>query len=305
MAIVQTNTNYTYETMRSNIYELNKNYPFIQVQNIGYSVLGRTLPVIRLGQGSKHVFYSASFHANEWITSVVLMNFIEDYCIAYVNNTNLFGYNIRNLFRTTSIYIMPMVNPDGVNLVTGAYNTNSSIYRSFQSIANNYPRISFPNGWKANFNGVDLNLQFPAGWEQAKEIKYSQGFTSPAPRDFVGYGPLTEPESLAVYNFTLRNNFRLVISYHTQGQEIYWNFQNINPPNGYQIGTQFANASGYTLANVPFNSSFAGFKDWFIQNYNKPGYTIEAGLGNNPLPISQFNEIYNDNLGILILGAIL
>ena len=305
MAIVQTNTNYTYETMRSNIYELNKNYPFIQVQNIGYSVLGRTLPVIRLGQGSKHVFYSASFHANEWITSVVLMNFIEDYCIAYVNNTNLFGYNIRNLFRTTSIYIMPMVNPDGVNLVTGAYNTNSSIYRSFESIANTYPRISFPNGWKANFNGVDLNLQFPAGWEQAKEIKYSQGFTSPAPRDFVGYGPLTEPESLAVYNFTLRNNFRLVISYHTQGQEIYWNFQNINPPNGYQIGTQFANASGYTLANVPFNSSFAGFKDWFIQNYNKPGYTIEAGLGNNPLPISQFNEIYNDNLGILILGAIL
>ena len=305
MAIVQTNTNYTYEIMRSNIYELNRSYPFIQVQNIGYSVLGKQLPIIRLGRGEKEVFYSASFHANEWITSVVLMKFIEDYCISYVNNTNLFGYNIRNLFRTTSIYIMPMVNPDGVNLVTGAYNANSNIYRSFQNISNNYPRISFPNGWKANFNGVDLNLQFPAGWEQAKEIKYSQGFTSPAPRDFVGYGPLTEPESLAVYNFTLRNNFRLVISYHTQGQEIYWNFQNINPPNGYQIGTQFANASRYTLANVPFNSSFAGYKDWFIQNYNRPGYTIEAGLGNNPLPISQFNEIYNDNIGILILGAIL
>lgn len=305
MAIVQTNTNYTYEIMRSDIYELNTTYPFLQVQNVGFSVLGRTLPVIRLGRGSKHVFYSASFHANEWITSVVLMKFIEDYCVAYVNNTNLFGYNIQNLFRTTSIYIMPMVNPDGVNLVNGYYNTTSSIYRSFQRIASNYPNIPFPNGWKANFNGVDLNLQFPAGWEQAKEIKYSQGFTSPAPRDFVGNGPLTEPESLAVYNFTLRHNFRLVISYHTQGQEIYWNFQNINPPNGYQIGTQFSNASGYTLAEVPFNSSFAGYKDWFIQNYNRPGYTIEAGLGNNPLPISQFNKIYNDNIGILILGAIL
>ena len=305
MAIVQTNTNYTYEIMRSDIYELNKSYPFIQVQNIGYSVLGKTLPVIKLGNGAKHVFYSASFHANEWITTIILMKFIEDYCIAYTNNTNIFGYNIKNLFSNTSIYIAPMVNPDGINLVTDAYSNNSSIYRSFQNIANNYPKILFPNGWKANFNGVDLNLQFPADWEQAKEIKYSQGFTSPAPRDFVGYGPLTEPESLAVYNFTLRNNFRLVISYHTQGQEIYWNFQNINPPNGYQIGTQFANASGYTLANVPFNSSFAGYKDWFIQNYNKPGYTIEAGLGNNPLPISQFNKIYNDNIGILILGAVL
>lgn len=305
MAIVQTNNNYTYEIMKSDIYELNITYPFLQVQNIGFSILGKQLPIIRLGRGEKEVFYSASFHANEWITSVILMKFIEDYCIAYTNKSNLFGYNVRNLFSTVSIYIMPMVNPDGVNLVTGAYSINSSIYRSFQNISNNYPNIPFPNGWKANFKGIDLNLQFPAGWEQARRIKYSQGFTSPAPRDFVGYGPLTEPESLAIYNFTLSHNFRLVLSYHTQGQEIYWNFQNINPPRGFAIGTRFANASGYTLANVPFNSSFAGYKDWFIQDYNRPGYTIEAGIGQNPLPISQFNEIYNDNIGILILGAVL
>ena len=305
MATVQTNINYTYEIMKSDIYELNITYPFLQVQNIGFSVLGKQLPIIRLGRGTKEVFYSASFHANEWITSVVLMKFIEAYCIAYTNKSNLFSYNIRNLFNTTSIYIMPMVNPDGVNLVTDAYNINSTIYSSFQRIANKYPNIPFPNGWKANFNGVDLNLQFPAGWEQAQGIKYSQGFTSPAPRDFVGFGPLTEPESLAIYNFTLSHNFRLVISYHTQGKEIYWNFQNINPPRGFAIGTRLANASGYTLANVPFNSSFAGYKDWFIKAYNKPGYTIEAGIGQNPLPISQFNEIYNDNIGILILGAVL
>jgi len=116
---------------------------------------------------------------------------------------------------------------------------------------------------------------------------------------------LTEPESLAIYNFTLSHDFRLIISYHTQGQEIYWNFQNINPPNGYSIGKRFASSSGYSLENVPFNSSFAGYKDWFIQTYNRPGYTIEAGIGENPLPISQFEEIYKNNLGILILGAVL
>ena len=152
---------------------------------------------------------------------------------------------------------------------------------------------------------MDLNLQFPAGWENAKEIKYSQGFNKPAPRDFVGFGPLTEPESLTIYNFTLSHNFSLVISYHTQGQEIYWNFQNINPPRGYEIGTRFAASSGYLLTDVPYNSSFAGYKDWFIQTYYRPGYTIEAGIGENPLPISQFNEIYQDNLGILVLGAVL
>ena len=150
-----------------------------------------------------------------------------------------------------------------------------------------------------------MNLQFPAGWKNAKKIKYAQGFDKPAPRDFVGFGPLSEPESLAIYNFTLMHDFRLVIAFHTQGKEIYWNFQNINPPQGYKIGTKFAESSGYLLTDVPYNSSFAGYKDWFIQDYNRPGYTIEAGIGENPLPIEQFDEIYNDNLGILILGAVL
>ena len=152
---------------------------------------------------------------------------------------------------------------------------------------------------------MDLNLQYPAGWEQARQIKFAQGFTSPAPRDFVGFGPLTEPESLAAYNFTLQHNFSLVISFHTQGEVIYWQFQNFNPPNALRICNQFARASGYSLEETPYNSSFAGYKDWFIQNYNIPRYTIEVGQGDNPLPISQFDEIYNDILGILVLGAIL
>ena len=153
--------------------------------------------------------------------------------------------------------------------------------------------------------GVDLNLQFPAGWQNARDIKYSQGFNKPAPRDFVGYGPLTEPEALAIYNFTLQHNFSLILAYHSQGEVIFWQFQNYNPPNSFFIGTQLANVSGYSLESTPFNSSFAGYKDWFIQNYNKPGYTIEVGLGINPLPLTQFNKIYNDNLSILVLGAIL
>ncbi len=148
-------------------------------------------------------------------------------------------------------------------------------------------------------------MQFPAGWENAKKIKFEQGYTKPAPRDFVSNGPLTEPEALALYNFTLEHNFELTISYHTQGQEIYWNFQNINPPRGYEIGKKFAMASGYSLEEVPYNSSFAGYKDWFIQNYDRPSYTIEAGIGENPLPISQFNQIYKDNEGILVRGMIL
>ena len=129
--------------------------------------------------------------------------------------------------------------------------------------------------------------------------------TNQVPVTLQDIGPLTEPEALAIYNFTLSHNFRLVISYHTQGKEIYWQFQEFNPQDSLYIGQQFAKASGYVLADTPYNSNFAGYKDWFIQNYNRPGYTIEAGIGQNPLPISQFNDIYQNNLGILVLGAVL
>ena len=305
MNIIQTNNNYTYDLMVQDIYKLNKKFPFLNIQTFGKSVMNKNIYVIKLGKGKKQVFYSASIHANEWITSLLLMKFIEDYCIAYTNNSSLYGYSIRRLFNNVSIYIMPMVNPDGVDLVNNAVDKSNSLYLNANKIASEFPFITFPSGWKSNIRGIDLNLQFPAGWELAKEIKYSQGFTKPAPRDFVGFGPLTEPEALAIYNFTLSHNFRLIIAFHTQGKEIYWNFNNINPPNGLRIARAFSESSGYSISNVPIKSSYAGFKDWFIQDYNRPGYTIEAGIGVNPLPLSQFDDMYNDNLGILVLGAIL
>ena len=143
--IVNTNTKYNSSLLVQNLVALVRLYPFLNLQIIGKSVLGKNLYVIRLGNGPNRVFYSASFHANEWITSVVLMKFIEDYCNSYVNNSCLYGYNVRDLFSSSSIYIMPMVNPDGVDLVTDFLLVTSPAYRKAIEISNNFSNIPFPS----------------------------------------------------------------------------------------------------------------------------------------------------------------
>ena len=185
--IVPTDIIYPYSIMMMNIRALIAKYPFLELIYYGKSVMGKNLPVVRIGRGEREVFYSASIHANEWINSVLFMKFIEEFAKAYEKDDKIFGYNAKEIFEKTSIYIAPMTNPDGVDLVLWQIPTTSARYINARSIASNFPNIPFPDGWKANIVGVDLNLQFPAEWNLAREIKYEQGFVRPAPRDFVGY----------------------------------------------------------------------------------------------------------------------
>jgi g-D-glutamyl-meso-diaminopimelate peptidase len=276
-------------------------YPFIGSGSIGVSVMGQPLYMLRLGTGSKQASYNASHHANEWITTPALLKFIEEYCRANATGGNIGGVSAQSLFAQTTLYAIPLVNPDGVDLVTGALDSGT-YYTSARALSGNYPNIPFPSGWKANIRGTDLNLNYPAGWEQARDIKFAQGFTRPGPRDFVGNAALSAPESSAMYDFTLARDFLLTVSCHTQGGVIYWKFQNYLPPMSEEIGRRMSAASGYALETTPYESGWAGYKDWFIQQYNRPGYTIEFGFGASPLPLTQFDAIYTAARAIFVVG---
>jgi len=282
---------------------LSARYPFIVTGEIGNSVMGRPIWSMTMGSGRNRVLYNASHHANEWICTLLLLRFAEELASAYANGENIYGENPAEIFDYATLCLIPAVNPDGIDLVTGDINSGE-YFTTAQRIARSYPQFRFPEDWKANIRGIDLNLQYPAGWEQARENKYAQGMRSPAPADFVGSAPLTAPEARAMYDFTLRFDPALILAYHTQGEVIYWQYLDFEPPGSRQIGEFFSQLSGYELEDTPFVSGFAGYKDWFIQDFDRPGYTIEAGLGENPLPISQFNEIYRDNLGIMTFGTL-
>ncbi|MBR2879803.1 MAG: peptidoglycan-binding protein, partial [Oscillospiraceae bacterium] len=177
--LVPTNIRFTSTVMEYIVRGITARYPFINDGRMGYSVLGKPLYWLSIGNGSREVFYNASHHANEWITTPLLMKYLENYARAYAFGGNIGGRSAAELYRRTTLYLAPLVNPDGVDLVTGEYAPGSTQYARAQAIAAKYPAAAFPGGWKANINGVDLNLQYPAGWEEAREIKFAQGFTSP------------------------------------------------------------------------------------------------------------------------------
>ena len=304
MAIVKTDVPMTSTLCEQTILELVRVYPFLRTEVLTETLKGRNLRTLVIGNGKRKVLYSAGWHANEWITVPILLKFVEEFAEALKNGGEIFGVNAGDLAANVTIYTVPMVNPDGVDLVTGAIQPDQNAYQNAALIADGFPAIPFPEGWKANLNGVDLNLQFPAGWLRAREIKFLQGFNRPAPRDYVGRAPLNQREARAMAGYTEYIDPDLVLAYHSQGKEIYWSFMDYNVPGARELGEELARVSGYALAGPAPNSSYAGYKDWFIKVFRKPGYTVEVGSGTNPLPLSQFDEIYRDNLGILVTAAV-
>lgn len=294
--IVNGRQSYDYAKLRKDIERLLEVYPFLQVPSIGNTVLGKNIPEILIGNGGKRVHYNGSFHANEWITTPVIMTFLNDYLLSLTNQNTIRGLSTSRLYEQTTLSIVPMVNPDGVDLVLHGPPVNEHLKNRVVGLNNGDTDFS---GWKANICGVDLNDQFPAKWE----VEKARNPTQPGPRDYGGEKPLSEPEAIAMAELTKKRDFTRVLAFHTQCEEIYWGFENLEPPRSEDIVNEFSRVSGY----VPVKTigSYAGYKDWFIQDWQRPGFTVELGHGINPLPISQFDEIYEKSLGIFLAGLYL
>ncbi len=288
MSIVPTDVPMTAQLSQSILEQLAQANPAARLEPLARTEFGRPILALTLGTGERRVLLSAAHHANEWLTATVLLRFAEE-----------LAENPDWQARAT-VTIVPMVDPDGVDLVTGAIGPGDPGYDRAAEFARSYPSIPFPLGWKANLNGVDLNLQYPAGWLTAREIKFAQGYTRPGPRDYVGRFPLAQVEVQALADLTQRLDPDIVIAFHSQGEVIYWQYGGIEVEGARALAEEFARVSGYALEDTPYASSFAGYKDWFIQFFRRPGFTIEVGRGENPLPLDQFDAVYAASRAILL-----
>ncbi|GGH79738.1 g-D-glutamyl-meso-diaminopimelate peptidase [Pullulanibacillus pueri] len=289
--IIKTNQPYDYAMMLKDINRLQAVYPFITQESIGRSVLGKSIPEVTVGHGPKKLHVNGSFHAREWITTPVTMLFLNEYLLALTNRRTMRGLSVAPFYEETTLSIVPMVNPDGVDL---AIHGLEAAGNQRESVLNINKGSSDFSKWKANIKGVDLNNQIPAGWEIEAERKERE----PSPENYPGPSPLSEPESKAMVELAREKQFDRIIALHTQGEEIYWGYEGREPVESEAIAKEFARVSGY--APVRNLDSHAGYKDWFIDQWQRPGFTVELGRGEHPLPLEQFNEIYQKTLGIFL-----
>lgn len=258
-------------------------YRFLCLSPIGSSVNDRNIWGLMLGDGEERVLFSAAFHGMEWLTTLVCLRLCEDMCNAITKNKTLSGWNVRRAMRGRSIVFVPQVNPDGVEI----------------SLSNPQSR------WQANANGVDLNHNFNAGFKELQQMEQNNGINGPCASQWGGPHPESEPETKALTALCERCDFRHVVALHSQGEEIYWRYGKHTPPASLLMAQAMAAASGYTVSESTGLASHGGFKDWFIKTYHRAGFTIELGKGENPLPLSDFEGVYEKAREMLLIAAFL
>ncbi len=286
---------YTLSRLEEKLSDLKGKFPFLDVGCLGKSFAGREISLVGIGEGKKSVLLVGAHHGMEWITTGLLLRYAEEYCRAVSEKRKISGVDADRIYETRRVFLVPMLNPDGVELqINGADPQNPLVETLSETCGGDFSH------WQANGRGVDLNHNYNAGFEEYKSKEPALGIFGGGPTRFSGEFPESEPETAALCAFIRREEPRLLLALHTQGEEIYADYNGYIPPRGGALAARMAALSGYRVARPEEAACYGGLKDWFVSEFRRPGFTLECGKGVNPLPVSQEAAVYASIRGILL-----
>lgn len=272
----------TFSELNDLIKEL-KNVENIDFFVLGDSLLGQQIYCVHVGSyAGNQIIMEGAIHAREYVTAPLLVEMAK-----YLAPMQLNG----------GIYIIPMVNPDGVRLVLDG--TNWLVCEKLREFVVNVNNGSTDfSSWKANLNAVDLNVNFDALWGEG-----AQNVFCVAPANFVGYYPNSEREVRNLINFTLKENPSLTLSYHTKGNVIYYGFETLSEKSlarDLEFANTISSITGYPV--IKTEKSVGGYSDFVSMKLDVPAFTIEVGSDSltHPITIDNLPEIFEQNKDVPI-----
>ena len=288
-----------YSALRRTVCGLRDTYDCLTVNAVGRSREGRALFSLSLGRGEHSVLFCGGFHGSEWVSAWLLLRFAETLCRSVSRGEPCCGADVASFLRRRTVRIVPCVNPDGTEI----FLHGAEAARSRRALVESVWQPDVP--WNANAAGVDINHNFDAGWSRLRQAERRAGITGPAPRQYGGPAPESEPETRAVCDLCRRLQPAHLLAIHSQGEEIFWKYGREDPPRAKMLLAVFADASGYTPVRNAGLYAHGGCKDWFIRTFRRPAFTVEVGKGKNPLPTSDFEAIWDKTREMLTLAAVL
>lgn len=289
---------YLYSDYERDIRLLTKQFEsLIETKVIGYSVQNRPIHQFSIGKGKHRIHISASHHAREWMTSWLTTQQLHYFVRLYSEGASVDGQSIREMLDTISLHFLPMVNPDGVILATEGWKGVGLTYEEYLSMAENQIGDAYWL-WKANVRGVDLNRQYPMNWGGIRNSP-----ATPAAMNYKGINHSSEPEVWALMKEIMEDPPLMAIAYHSAGEEIYWYHGQDGPTKerDFELALRFGRLTEYTL--IPEDDYFAGgFADWFVESYQRPGFTVEIGREPHPVDLTQSKTIWQRNKYVPLLA---
>ena len=275
----------------------------LRVDEIGQTVDGNRLYDFRVGNpaAERHLLVFGGIHAREYITAQLVMRQLVQLLSDQSTNGSYENIAVRELLSNTEIHFIPMANPDGIGIsqlgLEGLH--TEAVRETVRQIAAKDGKAlteSYLRQWKSNANGVDLNRNFDALWES-----YNDHLGHASADHYKGIAPECELESKALADLTRQFQFDATLSYHTQGEVIYWNFGQEGELKNMSLllANRVSELTGYRLDGNFQALDTAGYKDWAISKLGIPSLTIEAGHGGNPVDPAQMDAIWRENRDVV------
>lgn len=278
---------FDYNTNLKLFEELTVSFPFLRPRVEGRTALGRGIFSLSLGNEQNSVLITGGFHGSEWLTCLELYLFTEQLC-RHLSEGKLFcGVDTEKAFSQLGVTLIPCVNPDGTEIAVHGTEGAKGLKSFVASIeCEDYCK------WNANALGVDINHNFNAGWDKLRRMEAEEEIDGPSPTRYGGKFAESEAETRTLTRLCRLRRFRSVMALHSQGEELFWQYGDRTPKASLMMAKILSDSCGYRLVDNQGLYSHGGFKDWFIEEFALPGFTMEIGKGENPLPKEKLYEIY-------------
>jgi hypothetical protein len=286
---------HTYERIIEEVDALAKQYPkIIKKILIGQtSQEKRNLYAVKISndvgkeQDKPAILFDGCHHADELMGAEICMAIIHSAC-------GIEGYNkdaqVTEWVNRYEIFVVPVVNLDGHTVVT--HGIDPRWRKNTRDTNGNGVLYEYPEG-------VDVNRNYDFNWAHG-------GADNPTSERYRGPYPFSESENRAMRSLAEAQKFVLSISYHSQGEVIYypWTWQGRKAPDD-KLLAEIANAlasrittmKGDTCYKAEYGAGTVGQSyPWLYGTYGTFDFVVETGKGSHVFPENEVAGIVKSNL---------